>query len=333
MPLSCIGRSATRCLARLTPVVRLRQSDAVRGHQADEHVGAGHRVLHSALPGFTDYMSHERGFSPHTVTAYRRDVADLLAFIGERPLTTPLIRQWLADARERGAGSPTVARRIASIRCFAHWAVRRELLDEDPTLRLRTPRVTSDLPAVADSARLNDALDTVGRLADDPVAVRDLVLLELLYGSGLRVSEVCSVDTGDVDLQRRTVRVMGKGAKQRVVPLTAACARALQRWEAARPELAVAGEPALLVGRRGRRLDVRVARRVVHATTSAFPDLPDLAPHGLRHSMASHVLEGGADLRYVQQLLGHASLASTQIYTHVSADRLRSAYENAHPRA
>ena len=289
--------------------------------------------LMAAMPAFTDYMSRERGFSSHTCTAYRRDVQDLMTFLDGEPMTTTGVRQWLASARERGAGSPTVARRIASVRCFAHWAVRRGLLASDPTLRLRTPRVTPDLPTVADSARLNDALDALDRLADDPVGIRDLVLMELLYGSGLRVSEVCSIHMSDVDLARRTVRVMGKGGKQRVVPLTAPCVRALERWSSARPELAQRDETALLVGRRGRRLDVRVARRIVHETTSAFADLPDLAPHGLRHSMASHVLEGGADLRYVQQLLGHASLASTQIYTHVSAERLRSAYENAHPRA
>jgi integrase/recombinase XerC len=193
--------------------------------------------------------------------------------------------------------------------------------------------VVSDLPRVADSDRLNEALDTLNRVADDPIAVRDVAALELLYGSGLRVSEVCSIDVGDIDHERRTVRVLGKGAKQRVVPLTVPASRAIQRWTSVRATLANPDECALLVGSRGRRLDVRVLRRVVHETTAAFPGLPELAPHGLRHSMASHVLEGGADLRYVQQLLGHASLASTQIYTHVSAERLRSAYQNAHPRA
>ena len=287
----------------------------------------------TAVPGFVEYMVAERGFSQHTVAAYRRDVEDLLHHMGEGSLTTTDIRGWLSGARERGVGSATVARRMASVRCFAHWAVRQGLLDADPTLRLRTPRVTNDLPQVADSARLNEALDTLARLADDPLAVRDVAIVEFLYGSGLRISELCSIDLGDLDLEHRTVRVLGKGAKQRVVPLTASSIRAVDRWLVARPDIASADETALLVGSRGRRLDVRVARRVVHAATAAFPGLPELAPHGLRHSMASHVLEGGADLRYVQQMLGHASLASTQIYTHVSAERLRSAFENAHPRA
>ncbi len=286
-------------------------------------------MLRRTLPAFVDYMQAERGFSAHTVTAYRDDVASLSDSLGSQSLTTDAIRSWLAAAREAGAGAPTVARRIAAVRCYSAWAVRQGVLDTDPTLRLHTPRVRPDLPAVADRTRLNKALDTLARLADDPVALRDLTLLELLYGSGLRVSEACAVDIDDVDLARRTVRVMGKGAKQRVVPVSTSFQRASQRYLATRSD----DHPALLLGARGRRLDVRVARRTVHAFTASFPDLPDLAPHGLRHSMASHVLEGGADLRYVQQLLGHASLSSTQIYTHVSADRLRSAYEKAHPRA
>lgn len=286
-------------------------------------------VLRASVPSFVEYMRAERGFSPHTVTAYRRDVVDVLEHHSEAGLTTAAIRAWLAAARQSGAGSPTVARRIASVRCYAQWAVRQGLLDIDPTLRLQTPRVRPDLPAVADADRLNSALDVLTRLADDPLAVRDLVLLELLYGSGLRVSEACRLDVADVDLSRRTVRVLGKGGKQRIVPITVACARAVQRLDTVRN-----GQPgALLVGARGNRLDVRVARRIVHDFSAGFADLPDLAPHGLRHSMASHTLEGGADLRFVQQLLGHTSLASTQIYTHVSADRLRSAYEKAHPRA
>ena len=186
-------------------------------------------------------------------------------------------------------------------------------------------------PDVHEAVRLVQAVLTAA--ADQPVAVRDVALLELLYGSGLRVSEACAIAVGDVDSGRRTVRVTGKGAKQRVVPMTASCVRAVERWLSVRSEIACPNEDALLVGARGRALDVRVARRVVHNATAGFAEIPELGPHGLRHSMASHVLEGGADLRYVQQLLGHASLASTQIYTHVSADRLRSAYEKAHPRA
>lgn len=296
-------------------------------------VATNRTALSASLPLFVDYMRSERGFSANTAVAYEADMRSLFEQLEDRPLTATEIRQWLAQARQTGAGSPTVARRIASVRCYAHWAVRQGLLDSDPTLRLRTPKVKPALPRVADSSRLNEALDALARIADEPSAVRDLALMELLYGSGLRVSEACAMDLSDADLNARTVRVMGKGAKQRVVPMSAACAQAVQRWCMVRTDIAESAEAALLVGDRGRRLDPRVARRIVHRITQAFPGIPDLAPHGLRHSMASHVLEGGADLRYVQQLLGHASLASTQIYTHVSAERLRSAYENAHPRA
>lgn len=301
------------------------------GRQAEGVVGGpvDSAALRMSLPEFVDYMRAERNFSPHTITAYRDDVYRLIEALDGETLTTGAIRGWLASARAGGSGSPSVARRIAAVRCYSAWAVRQGLLTSDPTLRLHSPRVKSDLPEVAQQDRLNAALDTTARLADEPAALRDQALLELLYGSGLRVSEACAVNIADVDTSRRTVRVLGKGAKQRVVPVSAAFVRAAQRYLSTRAD----NEPALLLGARGKRLDVRVARRVVHEFTAAFPELPDLAPHGLRHSMASHVLEGGADLRYVQQLLGHASLASTQIYTHVSADRLRSAYEKAHPRA
>lgn len=299
-----------------------RQADSVIG-------GPGDSALRASLPAFVDYMRAERNFSPHTITAYSNDVLRLLQALDGEDLTTDAIRAWLASSRAGGSGSPAVARRIAALRCYCGWAVRQGLLASDPTLRLHSPRVKADLPAVGRPERLNAALDTMARLADDSQALRNLVLLELLYGSGLRVSEACAVNIGEVDTTRRTVRVMGKGAKQRVVPVSTAFLRSAQRYLATRGD----EEPALLLGARGKRLDVRVARRIVHEFTAGFPDLPDLAPHGLRHSMASHVLEGGADLRYVQQLLGHASLASTQIYTHVSADRLRSAYEKAHPRA
>lgn len=286
-------------------------------------------ALCDVVPAFIEYMRAERNFSPHTIRAYSDDVAGLLDSLEGAPLSTEAIRRWLADARASGAGSPTVARRLAAVRCYCAWAVRQGELTSDPTLRLHSPRAKADLPEVARKDRLNAALNTTARLADDPASLRDLTLVELLYGSGLRVSEACAVDIADVDFHRRAVRVMGKGAKQRVVPVSPAFVRAAQRYLATRND----EEGALLLGARGKRLDVRVARRAVHAFTRAFPELPELAPHGLRHSMATHVLEGGADLRYVQQLLGHASLASTQIYTHVSADRLRSAYEKAHPRA
>jgi integrase/recombinase XerC len=165
--------------------------------------------------------------------------------------------------------------------------------------------------------------------------LRDRALLELLYASGARVSEICGLDVGDVDLERHTVRVIGKGDKERVVPIGVPAIHAVRDWLAnGRPGLVTrASGPALLLGLRGGRLDPRTARRAVHARLRAVPGVPDLGPHGLRHSAATHLLEGGADLRTVQELLGHATLATTQIYTHVSIERLRATYERAHPRA
>jgi integrase/recombinase XerC len=178
-------------------------------------------------------------------------------------------------------------------------------------------------------------LESAAAAGDDPVRLRDAVVLELLYASGIRVSELVGLDVDDVDRGRRLVRVLGKGRKERSVPYGVPAEAALDAWlTRGRPALATPESgPALLLGRRGRRLDAREARRTVHAAVAAAPGAPDIGPHGLRHSAATHVLEGGADLRSVQELLGHASLATTQIYTHVTVERLRAVHAQAHPRA
>lgn len=289
----------------------------------------------TVLDAFSAFLRVERGYSPRTVTAYRQDVASLLdATSGDvGDLDVGSVRAWLADQRDRGRTPATVARKVAGVRTFCRWAVRSGLMAADPTLRLSTPRVRHDLPKVADCDRLNRALDQLAATADGPIALRDVALLEVLYGSGLRISEVCAMNVADLDRTHDTVRVLGKGSKERVVPISAATWRALDRWFVARTDLPLQTSDAVFVGARGGRLDPRVARAAVHRAAAGFPDLPDLAPHALRHSMATHVLEGGADLRYVQQLLGHASLATTQVYTHVSAERLRGVYTTAHPRA
>ena len=203
--------------------------------------------------------------------------------------------------------------------------------------RLASPRAHHRLPAVLRADQAAAALDNaaLGAAQLDPVALRDHLLLELLYATGIRVSELCGLDVDDVDDGRRTLRVLGKGAKERTVVYGAPAAAALDAWRAdGRPHLAVAGSgPALLLGARGGRLDPRIARAVVHDAARSVPGAPDIAPHGLRHSAATHLLEGGADLRSVQELLGHASPATTQLYTHVTADRLRAVHDSAHPRA
>lgn len=295
--------------------------------------------LADALTGFERHLDLERSCSSHTIRAYAGDIASLLEHAVRmrvadlEGLDLKVLRSWLARQRTAGAARSTLARRAASARAFTAWANRRGMLEQDPGLLLATPRGHRPLPGVLDeqqTARLLDAVE-----GEAPKELRDRVALEILYATGIRVSELCGLDLDDVDPGRRLLRVLGKGAKQRSVPFGAPAARALQAWTArGRPGWVRAESgPALLLGVRGRRIDPRTVRAVVHRRLTAVPGAPDVGPHGLRHSAATHLLEGGADLRSVQELLGHATLDSTQIYTHVSVERLRTSYERAHPRA
>ncbi|WP_214370661.1 tyrosine-type recombinase/integrase [Pseudonocardia sp. H11422] len=293
-----------------------------------------------ALEAFLRHLALERGRSPHTVRAYRGDLTRLLAGLPRPDLTAldlPLLRRWLADAHAAGTGRSTLARRAAAARTFTAWARRTGRLPTDPGARLESPRPQTALPEVLRADQAADLLDAAGAGAaeNDPVALRDLLLLELLYATGIRVAELCGLDVDDVDADRRTLRVVGKGDRERTVVFGAPAERALARWlQLGRPGLARPGSPpALLLGVRGGRLDPRVARSVVHRAVTAVPGAPDIGPHGLRHAAATHLLDGGADLRYVQELLGHATLSTTQLYTHVTVDRLKVVHDQAHPRA
>jgi integrase/recombinase XerC len=300
------------------------------------------------LAAFERHLAAERGLSPHTVRAYLGDVGALLehACAGGlddlAALDIGLIRAWLAAQHAGGAARATLARRTAAARAFTAFAHSRGWLDRDPGPLLGTPKAARHLPNVLGQDQMAAVLaagEPAPEAATDPraaaVAWRDTAIMELLYASGIRVSELCGLDVGDVDEGRRTVRVLGKGRRERVVPIGIPAAAAVRRWQhAGRPLLATERSgAALYLGARGRRLDPRTARRVVHARIAAAGSVPDTGPHGLRHSAATHLLEGGADLRSVQEILGHVSLASTQIYTHVSVERLLSAYRQAHPRA
>jgi integrase/recombinase XerC len=246
------------------------------------------------------------------------------------------LRSWLSSQSADGAARATIARRAAAVRTFYRWSVRTGRIPTDPSLRLVAPRRGGRLPAVLRQAQAALLLDVAAVAADDddPIHIRNRAILELLYASGIRVGELVATDIDDLDLTHDVVRVIGKGDKERVVPFGIPARRAAQDWLAARGRLVTPQSgPALFLGRRGRRVDPRQVREVVHALLAHLPDAPDLGPHGLRHSAATHLLEGGADLRVVQELLGHASLATTQLYTHVSVDRLRRSYEQAHPRA
>jgi integrase/recombinase XerC len=304
--------------------------------------------LGQRLAGFERHLAAERGLSPHTVRAYVGDVAALLehaslAGLGDlAALDIGLIRSWLAAQHASGMVRATLARRTAAARAFTAFAHSRGWLDSDPGPLLGTPKAGRHLPDVLGQEQMavvlaasEPAPETTQEPRAAALAWRDCAIMELFYASGIRVSELCGLDVGDIDDGRRTVRVMGKGRRERVVPIGIPAAAAVRRWQdAGRPLLATERSgAALYLGARGGRLDPRTARRVVHARLAAAGSVPDTGPHGLRHTAATHLLEGGADLRSVQEILGHVSLASTQIYTHVSVERLLSAYRQAHPRA
>jgi integrase/recombinase XerC len=331
-------------------------------HQHGEQVSQEQRGREATLEHFVRYLSAQRGRSAHTVTAYRADIASLLEHAEHRgvgdvaDLRLDDIRSWLADLRRRGLAPATVARRASAARVFTAWAHRSGRAAGDVGARLAVPAVPQPLPQVATADQAADVLAGLDTAASthpgadpdaDPhvdrgvdtaaraVAMRDHAVVELLYATGIRVAELCGLRTTDVDDERRTVRVRGKGDKERTVPFGVPAAQALALWRSAgRPALVTpSSQDALFLGVRGGSLDPRVARRIVHRAMSSEPGAPDLSPHGLRHSAATHLLEGGADLRAVSELLGHASVATTQRYTHVSIERLRAAYRQAHPRA
>jgi integrase/recombinase XerC len=300
--------------------------------------GALPAEFEAALNGFERHLSLERNRSAHTVRAYVADGVSLLAHLAatgassldELDLTT--LRSWLAAQRASGSARSTLARRAAAVRTFCAWARNQGLIDADPSQLLASPRPHRSLPPVLSASEAGALMS--GADDESPLGLRDTLIVELLYATGIRVAELTGLDVDDIDRRRRVLRVLGKGAKERTVPYGVPAERALGHWlDRGRPELLVAGSgPALLLGARGRRIDQRAVRSVVHARIAATGGA-DMGPHGLRHTAATHLLEGGADLRAVQELLGHASLATTQIYTHVSVERLRQTFTQAHPRA
>jgi len=301
--------------------------------------------LAAALEAFRRHLAAERGLSGHTVRAYLGDVRSLLEHAAQAGVTSPdgldiaVLRGWLAGQHASGRARATLARRAASARTFTAFGHARGWLAADPGPLLGTPKLRRKLPEVIRQDQMAAVLGTRDGVEPDPrdqaLIMRDTAIMELLYATGIRVSELCGLDLGDLDHGRRTVRVLGKGGKERTVPVGLPAERATARWARdGRPALVTPDSAAaLFLGARGRRLDPRTARRVVHARLAAVPAVPDTGPHGLRHAAATHLLEGGADLRSVQEILGHASLATTQIYTHVSVERLTTAFRQAHPRA
>lgn len=297
--------------------------------------------LEAALDGFVAYERDLRRRSAHTIRAYAADVRSLLASCASAgacdvaEVSLPMLRAWLADQHARGLSRASIARRSSVARAFTAWAHERQLMPTDPGARLASPAVRRRLPTVLDAAQAERLMEHAAVSSDDgdPVAIRDRAVVELLYATGMRVSEACGLDLVDVDRGSRTARVTGKGSKVRVVPFGHAADQAVGAWLAVRERLVgPSSGQALFLGSRGGRLDPRVVRSSLERLTGQA-NVPRVAPHALRHTAATHVLEGGADLRTVQELLGHASLATTERYTHVSVERLRAEFARAHPRA
>ncbi|MBF6182584.1 tyrosine recombinase XerC [Nocardia otitidiscaviarum] len=300
--------------------------------------------LDALLVEYGRHLRLGRNRSEHTARAYVGDARSLLEHLVQRSadsgvgeVDVALLRSWLSAQAAKGAARTTMARRASSARTFTAWLTYTGRLAVDPGPRLGSARAHRVLPAVLGREQARSAMDAAesGAAQEDPLALRDRLIVELLYATGIRVGELCGLDVDDVDRERRLVRVLGKGNKERSVPFGGPADTALENWlRRGRPALATADSGrALLLGRRGRRINQRQARTVVHEVISAIPGAPDMGPHGLRHTAATHLLEGGADLRVVQELLGHASMATTQLYTHVSIDRLKKVHDQAHPRA
>jgi len=293
---------------------------------------------------YSHYLVNEKALSTHTVRAYLGDLDSFVEHLGRNGVTEiaevnlPLIRSWLATQQVRGGARTTLSRRAVSVRLFTKWATKRGYMPADVGATLATPKPHRTLPGVltqGDAATAMDSMATRAAEFDTPTSIRDVAIVELLYATGARVSEVCGLDLEDLDFQRNTIRVLGKGNKERMIPMGAPAVKALNTYiNGARPQLANdKSARALFLGSRGKRIDQRAVRTVVYEALSALEGVERMGPHSLRHSAATHLLEGGADLRTVQEILGHSSLATTQIYTHVSTDRLRQAFKQAHPRA
>ena len=304
----------------------------------------GSVALSEIRDAFLKYLESERNLSAHTIRAYLGDLDSFFEHLEKFDVTDfsklelSHIRSWLANQQVKGGARTTLSRRAVSIRLFTKWATKKGYLAKDVGATLATPKGARTLPDVlnvADAGLAMDALATRVAEEDGPLSKRDCAMVEVLYASGARVSELCGLDLQDIDYERNTIRVIGKGNKERTIPLGNPAMRALDAWlKEGRPSLAGdKSDRAVFLGARGKRIDQRTVRTVVYQALEALEGAVKLGPHALRHSAATHLLEGGADLRTVQEILGHASLATTQIYTHVSTERLQKAFKQAHPRA
>ena len=296
------------------------------------------------IAAFARHLQVERSLSAHTIRAYLGDLESLLKHLESSgvsdisQLQLIHLRSWLANQQVKGGARTTLSRRAVSVRLFTKWAVKNKFLEKDVAATLATPkghRTLPDVLEIADAKLAMDSLATRAAEEETPISLRDVAMVEMLYATGARVAELCGLDLSDIDYERQTIRVLGKGNKERTIPLGNPAIRALTNWlNDGRDSLknSLSGN-AVFLGVRGKRIDQRAVRTVVYNALQAIEGVERLGPHALRHSAATHLLEGGADLRTVQEILGHASLATTQIYTHVSTERLQKAFKQAHPRA
>ena len=300
--------------------------------------------LKSVRDEFETHLTRERSLSEHTVRAYMGDVDSFIEHLhnlGVADITAASlsqIRSWLSHQQVKGGARTTLSRRAVTIRLFTKWAHKKGFIEKDFGATLQTPKGHRTLPGVLNVESANTVMDSLATRAaeeETPLSLRDVAIVEVLYASGARVSELCGLDIQDIDYDRHTIRVIGKGNKERTIPLGAPAVKALKRWLSEGRDLLAKSDSkqAVFLGARGKRIDQRTVRAVVYNALQALEGVEKMGPHALRHSAATHLLEGGADLRTVQEILGHASLATTQIYTHVSATRLQKAFKQAHPRA
>ena len=296
------------------------------------------------IAAFTRHLEVERSLSVHTIRAYIGDLESLVTHLESigveeiSQLELLHLRSWLANQQIKGGARTTLSRRAVSVRLFTKWAVKNKYLAKDVAATLATPKGHRTLPEVLEIGEAKIAMDSLATRAaeeETPISLRDVAMVEMLYASGARVAELCGLDLNDIDYDRQTIRVLGKGNKERTIPVGNPAIRALNTWlKDGRDSLRNSqSENAVFLGARGKRIDQRTVRTVVYNALQAIEGIERMGPHALRHSAATHLLEGGADLRTVQEILGHASLATTQIYTHVSTERLQKAFKQAHPRA
>ena len=296
------------------------------------------------LTAFERNLKVERNLSPHTIRAYMGDLKSLLLHLEKLGLSDisalelTHLRSWLANQALKGGARTTLARRAVSVRMFTKWALKNKFLISDVGASLATPKGHRTLPGVLDVNNAQIAMDSMATRAaqeQTPISLRDVAMVELLYATGARVGELCGLDIGDIDYSRNTIQVLGKGDKERVIPMGRPAVAALESYlkDGRQALVSTQSANALFLGLRGKRIDQRTVRTVVYEALSAIEGIERMGPHALRHSAATHLLEGGADLRTVQEILGHASLATTQIYTHVSSTRLQKVFKQAHPRA